>query len=143
MGRKFAMKLLMENWREYLNEDSRPIDIEVSGGSLSGVIHNDIQRVLNWGEKERLDDEAIKAISSLSAPIAILKNMYVDEELRGQGLGSDLIQRFLEEVYDTPVVLISEKGETNTFDLAKWYEGYGFETIGSSGGAPVLLRLPQ
>jgi len=137
------MKLLLENWREYMNEDSQPIDIEVNGGSISGVVHNDIQRVLNWGEKERLDDEAMRVISSLSTPMAILKNMYVDEELRGQGLGSDLIQRFLEEVYDIPVVLISEKGETNTFDLASWYEGYGFEAIGSSGGAPVLLRLPQ
>jgi GNAT superfamily N-acetyltransferase len=137
------MKLVLENWRQYLNKDSQPIDIEVNGGSISGVIHNDIQRVLNWGEKERLDDEAMKIISSLSTPIAILKNMYVDEELRGQGLGSELIQRFLEEVYDIPAILISEEGETNTFDLANWYEGYGFEAIGSSGGAPVLLRLPQ
>jgi hypothetical protein len=136
------MKLLFENWREYLN-DSRPIEIEVDGGSLSGVIHNDMQRVLNWGEKERLDDKATNTISSLSAPIAILKNMYVDEELRGQGQGNDFIQRFLDEVGAIPIILISDKGEANTFDLTKWYEGYDFETIGSSGGSPVLLRLPQ
>ena len=53
------MKLLFENWREYIEDDSENIDIEVEGGSLSGVVHNDIRRVLNWAEKERTSPRSI------------------------------------------------------------------------------------
>ena len=137
------MKLLFENWREYLEDDSENIDIEVEGGSLSGVIHSDMQRVLNWAEKERTSPETIEMIGTLKAPIAILKNMYVEEESRNQGIGTDLLQQFLDKAYNMPILLISDEGEENAFGLTNWYEKYGFEYIGESGGYPVLLRRTE
>ena len=135
------MKLLFENWREYLKEDdSQNIDIEVEGGSLSGVVHNDIQRVLNWAENERISPGTIKTIGTLETPIAILKNIYVEEESRNQGIGTDLLQQFIDEAYNMPILLISDEGEENAFGLTNWYEKYGFEYIGDSGGYPVLLK---
>ena len=134
------MKLLLENWREYIEDDSENIDIEVEGGSLSGVVHNDIRRVLNWAEKERTSPETIETIGTLKAPIAILKNIHVEEESRNQGIGTDLLQQFLDKAYDMPILLISDEGEENAFGLTNWYEKYGFEYIGESGGHPVLLK---
>ena len=134
------MKLLFENWREYLGDDSENIDIEVEGGSLSGVVHNDIRRVLNWAEKERTSPETIETIGTLKAPIAILKNIHVEEESRNQGIGTDLLQQFLDKAYNMPILLISDEGEENAFGLTNWYEKYGFEYIGESGGYPVLLK---
>ena len=134
------MKLLLENWREYIEDDSENIDIEVEGGSLSGVVHNDIRRVLNWAEKERTSPETIETIGTLKAPIAILKNIHVEEESRNQGIGTDLLQQFLDKAYDMPILLISDECEENAFGLTNWYEKYGFEYIGESGGYPVLLK---
>ena len=127
------MKLLFENWREYIEDDSENIDIEVEGGSLSGVVHNDIRRVLNWAEKERTSPETIETIGTLKAPIAILKNIHVEEESRNQCIRTDLLQQFLDKAYDMPILLISDEGEENAFGLTNWYEKYGFEYIGDSG----------
>tara|TARA_R100001082_G_C4350628_1_gene154369 strand:+ start:793 stop:1209 length:417 start_codon:yes stop_codon:yes gene_type:complete len=134
------MKFLLENWRQYLEDDSENIDIEVEGGSLSGVVHNDIQRVLNWAEKERTSRGTIETIGTLKTPIAILKNMHVEEESKNQGIGTDLLQQFLDKTYNMPILLISDEGEENAFGLTNWYEKYGFEHIGESGGYPVLLK---
>ena len=134
------MKLLFENWREYIEDDSENIDIEVEGGSLSGVVHNDIRRVLNWAEKERTSPETIETIGTLKDPIAVLKNIHVEEESRNQGIGTDLLQQFLDKAYNMPILLISDEGEENAFGLTNWYEKYGFEYIGESGGYPVLLK---
>jgi len=62
------MKLLMESWREYLNE-SQVVDIDHKFGSASGVIHNELENIMNWVEKERLDDAAKNAIEQLKLPV--------------------------------------------------------------------------
>ena len=138
------MKLLFENWRRYINEDnsddSDNINADVKGGNISGVIHKDKQRILNWAEKERISPEAINIISKLQTPMAILKNINVEEEARNQGTGTDLLQQFLDKAYNMPILLISDEGEENAFGLTSWYEKYGFEYIGESGGYPVLLK---
>jgi len=138
------MKLLFENWRRYINEDnsddSDNINADVKGGNISGVIHKDKQRILNWAEKERISPEAINIISKLQTPMAILKNINVEEEARNQGTGTDLLQQFLDKAYNMPILLISDESEDNAFGLTDWYTKYGFEHVGESGGHPVLLR---
>ena len=135
------MKLLMESWREYLNE-SQVVDIDHEFGSASGVIHNELENIMNWVEKERLDDAAKNAIEQLKLPVVILKNINIDEESRSQGAGSSLMNRFMDEVTDaSAIVLIADLGESQAegFDLKKWYEDYGFETVGYSAEDPVMV----
>ena len=135
------MKLLIENWREYLNEP-QVVDIDHEFGSASGVIHNELENIVNWAEKERLDDAAKNAIEQLKLPVVILKNINVDEGSRGQGAGTSLMNRFMDEVADaSAIVLIADLGESQSegFDLKEWYEDYGFETVGYSAEDPVMV----
>ena len=68
--------------------------------------------------------------------------MSVDEDNRGQGLGNYLVSNAIENAaYNgaEAIVLVSDTGEDNQFDLTKWYEGFGFEIHGSASGDPVMV----
>ena len=87
-------------------------------------------------------------------PVAILKNMNVDESNRGQGIGSSLLSDFEDEAIDKrawSILLIADHGEiqtdgfyeTHPGGLASWYQSYGFKTIGDAGGNPVMIMTLQ
>ena len=141
------MKLLFENWREYLKESSVvDIDDESGLGNVYGVVHYNMQNVMNWAEKHRLDDASVENIIGLDLPIAILKNINVEEEARGQGVGGQLMDDFMSAVADeasSAMILIADMGEIQDegFNLEEWYKGYDFETVGrDSGGNPVMVK---
>jgi ribosomal protein S18 acetylase RimI-like enzyme len=124
--------------------ESQEIQIDVEGGALYGVIHHDPRRVMNWASKERLDADSKGALASLELPVAILKNVNVEPEFRGEGIGSSLMDQFFVEadIGDAvSFVLIADTSEQQDggFDLVRWYEGYGFEVVGRSGGDPVMV----
>ena len=127
----------MEQWRRYIKEQSQTINIDEEGGNVFGVVHSDMQTLENWADKERIDRPLI---DDLSPPVAVLKNINVEEEARNRGIGASLLKRFLDETGDMPVLLISDDSETNAFSLTDWYGDYGFETIGKAGGLPVMLK---
>ena len=40
------MKLLLENWREYIKE-AQEISIEIEGATIDGVVHDNPERLMN------------------------------------------------------------------------------------------------
>ena len=137
----------MENWREYLKESLIvDIDDESGLGNVYGVVQDDMQNVMNWAEKHRLDDASVETISGLDLPISILKNINVGEKARGKGVGGQLMDDFMSAVADegsSAIILIADMGEIQDegFNLEEWYEGYDFETVGrDSGGNPVMVK---
>lgn len=117
-----------------------PIDIaieDVDGnnvGSVEGVIHYSIDYVNNWIYKEGI--ALTIDINSIEFPVAILKNINIDEEYRNNNYGNEGMRLFLDEA--KTILLMVDIGENNNFNLVKWYEGYGFKTIGRAGEYPVM-----
>ncbi len=127
------------------DKSNRPISISksVDGGSLEGyVIDSSAPNLTNYLHSQGASDDVINNIKSQYTRIAILRNMSVDEDNRGQGLGNYLVSNAIENAaYNgaEAIVLVSDTGEDNQFDLTKWYEGFGFEIHGSASGDPVMI----
>ena len=134
-------------YKQGVTEDksNRPISISksVDGGSLEGyVIDSSAPNLTNYLHSQGASDDVINNIKSQYTRIAILRNMSVDEDNRGQGLGNYLVSNAIENAaYNgaEAIVLVSDTGEDNQFDLTKWYEGFGFEIHGSASGDPVMV----
>lgn len=128
-------------------QSSKPIEITSNNqdGSLSAVLHYDLKRVENWAYMEKLPEDVISTLLNLPTPIAILKNVWVDPEARGQGVGSELMNDFFNDAEEArSFVLIADNGESQSegFNLVDWYKTYGFEQVGSSGAGPVMAYVP-
>jgi len=124
--------------------NSREIDISFKGGNAFGVFHSNRERFENWIVKESIDDEARGFFAMFPdrklLPIAVLKNLNVEDKIRGQGLGNDLMRAFLSEASDAKnVVLIADVLEKNTFNIVEWYAGWGFTQIGHAREHPVMV----
>lgn len=126
---------------------SKVIDIssENDEGSLSAVVHYDINRIKNWALMEKLDDDLQQTLSELPTPVSILKNIWIEPEARGKGIGRELMDKYFEEAdMANSFVLIADELQTQTegFNLVKWYGGYDFEVVGHSGSDPVMVYIP-
>ena len=128
------------------NIPSIPIDITITNkygddvGSVEGVIHYHKEYLDNWLYKEgialHIDENTIEF------PIAILKNINVDEEYRNQGYGNEGMSLFLDEAYEAKMIfLMVDIGESNEFNLKDWYESFGFEVVGRAGDYPVMMLV--
>lgn len=128
------------------NIPSIPIDITITNkygddvGSVEGVIHYSKEYLDNWMYKEGITlhiDE-----NTIEFPIAILKNLNIDEEYRNQGYGNEGMRLFLDEAYVAKMVfLMVDIGESNEFNLKDWYESFGFEVVGRAGEYPVMMLV--
>ena len=82
----------------------------------------------------------INDIRSKFPLIAFLNNLNVNEDSRGEGNGSYLLDSFIEEaIVADAILLIADTGETNEFDLAQWYESRGFHTLVQTASGPLML----
>jgi len=127
------------------DKSKRAISISksVDGGSLEGyVVDSSSPQLTNYLHSQAASDNVIDQIKSQFTRIAILRNLSVDEDMRGQGIGNDLVSDAIDNsVYNgaEAIVLVSDTGEDNAFDLTKWYEGFGFEIYGSAAGDPIMI----
>ena len=64
-------------------------------------------------------------------------DLYVDEPLRGQGIGSELVQEVLDRAGDSPVCLCVAKGNTDAQNL---YEKFGFRKCGETPEQYKMIR---
>jgi ribosomal protein S18 acetylase RimI-like enzyme len=115
----------------------------VDGGSLEGyVVDSDQPQLTNYLESQGATPDVISAIKNKYNRVAIIRNMYVDEDQRGQGIGNDLVGGAIDNAAEQgarAIVLVSDSAEDNAMDLTSWYEGFGFEQVGQAGGDPVMV----
>lgn len=75
--------------------------------------------------------------------IAVLKSVWVEEEEQGNGLGTELVESFLDEASDRGmdrIILIADTEDDNEFNLVEWYESFGFEKITSLKEFPLMMK---
>jgi hypothetical protein len=132
----------LKYFESYKNKTSEIIDIPISNdedvGGVYGVIHFKKENLDNWLYNERV--ELNIDVNSIQFPVAILKNINVQPDYQNIGYGNEAMGTFLDATSEAKsIILIADLAADNKFDLVKWYEGYGFEIIGTSGGDPVML----
>jgi len=127
---------------EFITEQ-KSISQHTDGGSLEGyVISTDKPNINNYLQSQGATPELIKNITNRYKTLALIRNMYVDDEYRGQGIGNDLVSNAIDDAASNgadAVILVSDTDENNPFDLTKWYEGFGFEIVGTAGTNPVMI----
>ncbi len=120
--------------------------------SLSGVYSDDFELVANylsWQGFDRNSQEhiAFQEFSQESKrSIAILKNINVKSNERGNGYGSLLLDEFLEQTKDADIhLLVLDTGEDQEGDfcLQKFYERKGFEIFIKQGGFPIMIKKSE
>lgn len=140
--------LLYDKWKP--KEESLQEYKEVSNwtddeeGNIFGyVVDTDEEQlvnyfVLNHGVKESV----INAIRKKYSTVAVARNISVDEEHQNKGHGTELMGAFIEEVAGEgaeAILCVADTLEDNEFDLVKWYEGWGFETVAQTGSGPFMV----
>jgi ribosomal protein S18 acetylase RimI-like enzyme len=135
--------------QEFIGEDetivSRPISISqsVDGGSLEGYVVDSSQpQLTNYLQSQGTAADIISAVKNKYARVAIIRNMLVDEDQRGQGIGNELVSNAINNASDhgaQAIVLVSDTAESNSMNLTAWYESFGFEQAGIAGGDPVMV----
>tara|TARA_R100001443_G_C3357448_1_gene178265 strand:- start:47 stop:493 length:447 start_codon:yes stop_codon:yes gene_type:complete len=147
------VKQLLTEWRKFLKE-AQEISIDIEGATIDGVVHNDIVPLMNWANSQGVSEKFIQNLikpeepkePKLVLPVAIMKNAFVPEEDRGQGVGSQLVDDFMSEAdYEgaKSIILIADLGQSQAegFSLIDWYKEYRFEVVGETGGNPVMVLL--
>ena len=116
-----------------LTEGITHIDQHNDDGSLDGyVVDTDQEQVGNYLLSQGVSQSRIDDLRASYNRLGIIKNMWVDEESRGQGIGNDLMSGAIDDAYDSgaqAIILIADMGEQNEFNLVKWYENFGFELL--------------
>lgn len=127
---------------EFITEQ-KSISQHTEGGSLEGyVMSTDKPNINNYLQSQGATRELINNITNRYKTLALIRNMYVDDDYRGQGIGNDLVSNAIDDAANNgadAIILVSDTDEDNPFDLTKWYEGFGFEIVGTAGTNPVMI----
>ena len=127
---------------EFITEQ-KSISQHTEGGSLEGyVMSSDKPNINNYLQSQGATPELINNITKRYTTLALIRNMYVDDDYRGQGIGNDLVSNAIDDAANNgadAIILVSDTDEDNPFDLTKWYEGFGFEIVGTAGTNPVMI----
>lgn len=133
--------------KEILKESQTFINQSNEGGSLEGyVVDTDKPQLTNYLKSQGADESLIKQLIEQFTTIGIVRNMYIDDEMRGQGYGSDLMNNAIDDAFNEgaeAIVLVADIHEENAINLVNWYKNYGFEVIGDAHGDPVMLLKPD
>lgn len=116
-------------------------------GSLEGyVVDTNKAQLVNYLSSNGISKNVIDELKSKVNRIAIIKNLEVDDDKRGQKIGTELLDNAIEDAYEKhaqAIILIADKSEDNKFDLEKWYERYGFEKIATTNNNDSLMLLHE
>lgn len=113
------------------------INISFDDGECDGFNTNFLKEpnLRNFLEKNFPEDEVNEILLFLqndcksTGLITIMTHLSVDEDRRGKGVGTELVNEFL-ELADSPIVILiaDETNDQNKgFSLETFYEGFGFE----------------
>jgi len=126
-----------------IQESMAYINQSNEGGNLEGyVINSDKPQLTNYLYSQGADNNLINQLKQKYKTIAIIRNMYVDEEQRGQGYGNQLMSDAIDDAagnHADAIICVADMSEDNAIDLVKWYENFGFEVVGKAGSDPVMV----
>lgn len=127
-------------------EINRIDQFEYDGGSLEGyVVDTDQPQLENYLTSQGASIDLVRALQKRYHRIGIIRNMWVDEDLRGGGIGSDMLEAAIGDAFAfgaDAIMLVADMAEDNTQlgkPLDQWYAGWGFKAVGSAGGDPVMI----
>lgn len=121
------------------------VELDEDGGSLSGylVSYSDNNYKNFLGEEIR-DEKRLKAVidfieQNQYEQVLIVKNLNVEEDYQGQGIGRNLLENALENC--SIALLIADSGETQreNFELEKFYEGSDFMTVSNEVSGSLMV----
>lgn len=107
--------------------------------TISGYVTRDLNQISNYlGDKMTYVDLGVFK----DKYCGVIKNLYVEEPSRGNGVGSRLLDMFIERAYGHGcdlIILESDTAELNEFDLTDWYLSKGFDYLEKKEDFPVLI----
>jgi GNAT superfamily N-acetyltransferase len=122
------------------------INQEGQGGSLEAyVVDTDQPQLMNYLTGQGAKPQLVMKLAEKFKRIAIIRSMWVDEDARGQGTGSSMLESAIDAAFANgaeAIILVADMGEDNTAlgkPLDQWYEGWGFRRIGMAGTDPVMI----
>ena len=124
----------------------KEIEVNTTNGTAFGyVVHSSKENIRNY-LSEHIGEANLVAnvLARKNCNVAILRNMYVDEDFRGEGQGNLLMADFLEEagLHEAEfVMLICDKaeGQINDFSLEQFYAGFDFVTAVAHAHTPLMV----
>ena len=130
---------------ELLDEYTEVVhDTEEGDGNIFGYVvdTDEVQLVNYFVDNHGVPEDIIATIQAKYDTVAIARGMHVDDDYRNQGHGTELMNSFIEEAASEgaqAVLAIADALEDNEFDLVKWYESWGFETVAQTGSGPFMV----
>ena len=128
--------------KKKLLKESKTIDISQGEGSVAfGVVHNNPENIKTWLIKNGINQEI-----NLPLPIAFLNNINVEEEDRGQGIGTELLYDFEAEASfhgAKSILLLAglDEEQIQGFNLEQWYLNNDYEVLTKDGdGNPLMYK---
>ena len=128
--------------KKKLLKESKTIDISQGDGSVVfGVVHNNPENIKTWLIKNGIDQKI-----NLPLPIAFLNNINVEEEDRGQGIGTELLYDFEAEANfhgAKSILLLAglDEEQIQGFNLEQWYLNNDYEVLTRDGdGNPLMYK---
>lgn len=122
------------------------IELTIDHGSIFGyVVDASEPNIENYlMQHTNLGKSIAFRLAQRNEVVALLRNLHVDLEHRGQGVGSELVLSFLQEAEQagaTCYVLLSDDGEEqiNNLDLKAWYEKFGFSGVLCTESGPLMV----
>lgn len=127
----------------------KQIDLSLDGGSLFGYLVAAGQpNIRNYlAQHTDLADAVAERLRANGGLVALLRNMSVVEEERGNGIGTQLVSEFMAEADRagaSSYMLICDTQESQApgFDLQAWYESFGFVAAMDTGEGPLMV-IPE
>lgn len=125
------------------------IDLSNEKGSITGFVTSLDEENFNHYLEEHLELGPIQMFLEYlqktlgNSNFTLLKNLYVEHQFRGQGVGPELLAEFFNQS-SGPVILICDNLESQVegFNLQNWYmDKYGFKETGFfTLSGPILIR---
>lgn len=116
-------------------------------GNVEGyVVDTNREQLKNFFSSNGVPANVIKEYLTKFKRVGIIKNMEVEIEKRGKGVGKKLFDDAIDAAYEEgaeAIFLIADTSEDNKFDLTRWYESYGFEKIAKTSNSDYLMLLHE
>lgn len=134
----------LNNTDEIYKEFETVIDDNPDEGSVFGYISNNDDNFLNFLEKNDYYEDDFNSLDEYkNCSKGYICNMYVEEEYRGEGSGTLLMDYIITDLtYDNDlkyIFLVCDNIQSNNFSLQKWYESYGFKVIADKFNCPLMV----